>query len=388
MQWLGYWGAVVVVIASGCAADRTGSDSFSDLPQVEVTPTVEITDDPAHDLYFRSNSFRDVAVGSDGAVFASNFMQASVFRFDAEGTYQETIGEGGAGPGEFETSPVFTLSTNNDTLYALGRFNEHAMSVFARLEGKFEYVRTVLLPENKRHRPHALHAISEDKLAVEYRPRIQRNRSDSGFVSIVTPAGVVENDTLWTFPADVVWQSDPEEGGGAMVQVPIPYGSASVVRSGPDGSMYYLWTGDAEITVRDGYDGSVQQRITHSEEPVPLEGADIDSILTEQVNVSLDERGPEPIREQVRTVMPDSAPPLIDMWVDPDTGAILARRPLRADANLLLFDETGTPQYTARLPATLSIVAFRRGQIYAVHTNESTPPAIHVFEINANYAVR
>ena len=169
-----------------------------------------------------------------------------------------------------------------------------------------------------------------------------------------------------------------------MVQVPIPYGSASVVRSGPDGSMYHLWTGDAEITVRDGYDGSVQQRITHSQEPIPLEGADIDSILTDQVNVFLDERGPEPIREQVRTVMPDSAPPLIDMWVDADTGAILARRPLRADANLLLFDEQGTPQYTATLPTTLEIVAFRSGQVYAVHTDDATPPTIHIFQVDAN----
>lgn len=375
---------MLVVFIGGCAADRTESDPFSNLPQVEITPTVEITDDPAHDLYFKSNSFRDVAVGSGGAVFASNFMQASIFRFDAEGTYQETIGGGGAGPGEFEMSPVFTLSTNNDTLYALGRFNEHAMSVFARLEGEFEYVRTVLLPENKRHRPHALHAMSEDKLAVEYRPRIQRNRSDSGFVSIVTPAGVVENDTLRTFPSDAMWQSDPEEGAGSMARVPIPYGGTSIVRSHPNGSIYHLWTRNGEITVLDASDGAVQQRISHPQGPMPLSDTDVDSILTEQVNVAIDERGPEYVRERVRAVMPEAAPPLLNMWVDPDTGSILVQRPHHSHTNLLLLDDAGIPQYTGRLPATLSVVAFRRGRIYAIYTDESMPPAIHVLETDAN----
>ena len=384
MRWLGYWSAVIVLFVGGCAGEQTVRDPFADLPHVEFTEVVEITDDPSHDLYFDSHAFRDVAVGTDGAVFASNYMQAFVFRFDSEGTYQETIGEEGQGPGEFEHTPGLTLSANGDTLYARGRFNGRSVGVFERAESGFKHVRTMMLPEHERHRIQTIHAVGANRLVVEYRPSPPQNRSDSGFVATITPDGTVVKDTLWRFPADVVWQSDPEEGGGAMVQVPIPYSSTSVVRLGPNGSIYHLWTGDAEITVRDGYDGSVQQRITHSEESVPLEGADIDSILTEQVNVSLDERGPEPIREQVRTVMPDSAPPLIDMWVDPDTGAILARRPLRADANLLLFDETGTPQYTARLPATLSIVAFRRGQIYAVHTDDTTLPAVHILQVGTN----
>lgn len=160
---------MIVLFVGGCAGEQTERDPFTDLPHVEFTEVVEITDDPSHDLYFDSHAFRDVAVGADGAVFASNYMQAFVFRFDAEGTYQETIGEEGQGPGEFEHTPGLTLSANGDTLYARGRFNGRSVGVFERAESGFAYVRTMMLPEHERHQPRTIYAVGADRLAVEYR---------------------------------------------------------------------------------------------------------------------------------------------------------------------------------------------------------------------------
>jgi hypothetical protein len=87
------------------------------------------------------SSISNILVTSDGTTIVTDGRAPVVFVYDAEGTFQGTVGDIGQGPGEFDTPPAVTLF-ENDSLFAFDRGLQRA-SIFARDGYSWNFVRSI-----------------------------------------------------------------------------------------------------------------------------------------------------------------------------------------------------------------------------------------------------
>jgi hypothetical protein len=87
------------------------------------------------------SSISNILVASDGTTIVTDGRAPVVFVYDADGTFQGTVGDIGRGPGEFDTPPTVSLF-ENDSLFAFDRGLQRA-SIFARNGFSWNYVRSI-----------------------------------------------------------------------------------------------------------------------------------------------------------------------------------------------------------------------------------------------------
>ena len=100
---------------SGCASDSSSSEGT----EVRFEETLRIgTDDPEASDHQLFSQVAAAAIGTDGTIYAVDARTGGVRVYDADGTYQRTIGERGQGPGAFRGVSAMHIDTQGRLLVA------------------------------------------------------------------------------------------------------------------------------------------------------------------------------------------------------------------------------------------------------------------------------
>ena len=135
-------GAVLIgTLALGaCQRQRTEvGQTGADVTTFALNEVFRIGDESAGDTLLFGRVY-GMAVDSRGQLFVTHDRLATIRRFSAQGSFLGSIGEEGAGPGEFAMMPD-VYAGPDDTLYAWDGWNDR-LTVFA--PGPYEYVSSMM----------------------------------------------------------------------------------------------------------------------------------------------------------------------------------------------------------------------------------------------------
>ena len=288
----GYPVLLSVIPLVGCGAEEAthGADA---VPAWEVTGEVRIgsVDDPEYALTYVSS----LGVDDEGSIYTLHPQEQVVRRFDTAGTLLGTIGGRGDGPGELQNA--YTMGFLDDTLWILD-FNGYEFSFF-RPDGDF--IRSFGVP------------FGSTENFMEAQPPRARGLLDDGTIHGAPPAfsnliaeGVLTHDQPYLL----------DTAGNVTDTLPaIPFGESQWAIFDPDnprrGGMYRsqpfaegpMWAfvpGERAIIVVDrevpadevepavvvnklAFDGDTVFSVLIPYEPLSIEPAEVDSIMTTAV---------------------------------------------------------------------------------------------------------
>ncbi len=222
-----------------------------------------------------------MTVGPDGQVFAGDNMALRVWTFDGSGQLVDSIGRSGAGPGEFAS--LDNIQWLADTLYTYDASLQRLTAFpVARERGDFSPLRTV----GFRVRRGVLFAwVNPADGAIIYTaaaPVVRGWEVTQDRTTVHRYSGgaqVVEThpDSLLLLPVDE--RLITVRPGVAGMTEPMPFGRSSIVRIGPDGNIYHLWTGEPLIRQYDPYGSLLGETPLLGDLGRPVTQQDVDNLL-------------------------------------------------------------------------------------------------------------
>ena len=349
---------------------------------------------------------RSVAVDRHGRVFAADGQALVVWQFDGGGELADSIGRQGEGPGEFES--LDNIQSLGDTLYTFDATLQR-LTAFPTSNGPRGSVRTMSF----RGRRGVVSAwVNPADRSIVY----------SAKAPIVTGWEVTQDrTTVHRAPGDALLV---ESYGDSLLHMPIderlitvrpgvfgmtepmPFGRSSIIRLGPDGTIYHLWTGQLDIFAY-GPNGGLAYTV-----PLPghvsraVSSQDIDRLLASvrehpappavrDANL----RRIESARDENRlsSHWPVATDFVVDergrLWVVLVTERDMIRRtdigghrysyapPDGGGRSLAVFDPESRTWRTGSLPVEGELVAVQNGQVHVLTTDELGVQFIRVFRI-------
>lgn len=222
---------------------RVGGPTASDIVPLVFTPREEIREP--------FGRIGDVAVAADGRIFVADAIERSIWCFDSSGHLLGHLGRRGKGPGEF--SYVTSLAISRDRLFVLDAALQR-ITVFP-LDGWRHGVPAGLEAETfpaisaSRSATGQIAATPDGDLLVQLAlPIVNYDTVSSAdrLIRVFSPRGVILQDSMMAVPNDE-WLVT--RGGGGYSVSPMPFGRRSILRVGPNGAIYHLWTGDTYVSV-------------------------------------------------------------------------------------------------------------------------------------------
>lgn len=114
---------------SSMAEDRILQEAVQWLSGTEEVFRIGVRDGELHEMF---GSIKDVAVNGEGDIFVLDYQHKQVFMFGSDGSYIQSIGQAGAGPGEFEFPEAIVTDDHDRLIVADAKLR---ISVFALHEG-------------------------------------------------------------------------------------------------------------------------------------------------------------------------------------------------------------------------------------------------------------
>lgn len=215
----------------------------------------------AHEIHHLFGDIVSVAVDPGGRVFVADNMVLTVWKFGNNGELVDSIGRRGGGPGEF--SSLDNIQWVSDTLYTFDASLQRLTAFPTARSEDSPSLRTMTFRGTRG----VLSAwVSPSDRSVIY----------TAAAPVVTAWEVTQDQTtVHRVPSTVkVVDEHPDEilllpvderlitvrpGAFGMTE-PMPFGRSSIVRVGPEGSVYHFWTGEPRIRQYDP-DGSLLDEI-------------------------------------------------------------------------------------------------------------------------------
>lgn len=243
-----------VLTAVGCRDPEPIESVASD----EQSLSVRLT----HEIHHIFGDVVSVAVDSDGRVFLADNLVLTVWAADANGEVVDSVGRRGGGPGEFDA--LDNIQWMSDTLYTFDASLQRltAFPLSGERGGSSSH-RTVTF---RGHRGVLSAWVSPTDRSVIYSaaPPVVRaweiTQGQTTVHRVPATARVVEThpDEALLLPVDE--RLITVRPGRSGMTEPMPFGRSSIIRVGPDGMVYHLWTGEPRIRVYDP-DGSLLDEI-------------------------------------------------------------------------------------------------------------------------------
>lgn len=381
---------IIIFVFQGCHSpekqDHQDSASpFADVPEIEAIQIRDITDENATSFYFASNYFHHLSLAADGSFFVSNRGNKTIYQFNQNGEYLNSIGQEGPGPGEFQIWPTFDTSSE-DTLYALDK-NTSRVSRFILENGKWNLDADFELDKKDGVSPEGIFSADQDKLLIEYPPshstliaNANNNVENYKVHSIYTIDGELIKDNWLQTPYDEKMVYKMVQG--ASVTMPLPYASETITKVGQDAKVYHTWTRDFNLKIFKLGESLIDSISFKSN----------NTILTEELrqqaldSASLPYMGTDQEQEKFKKALfdeiPTTAPALSDMHVDRDSGNIIVRRFTFGDEpNWMLLNKSGDRVGVFRLDEKMEVFDFRNRKIIGTIKANNGFPAVRLIEL-------
>lgn len=383
----------IILLVWGCTGavsdEGVGGDPFANLPVIEITDSIDITDNGTEEFFFRSRYFYDMAIAGNGNLIIFNNGAPNIYHFSNEGDFLANIGREGDGPGEFRRGSGYSFDMfGSDTLYVLenASWSVHA---FARNRetNNWKYENGFNLEKRPDLRPTEIHQLDDTRLGIVYGPGsrhmfLGNSTYDelSNTVQTISTGGKTYNDSLITTPVNQFTKYRSSLGGAALIFP--PYGMKSILDTGPAKSLYHVVTDTFLIHIY-GPGGKALNPIRQSTFTRDL-SEDLREAAVEAeigVNMGSDEENRK-MKDKVFEELPLTAPPLKAMHVDRDTGHIIVRRDsVYTGPNWLLMDRDGKRLGVLSTDPDMHVYDFRAGTIIGSVIEEEGLPTVRIVKL-------
>jgi hypothetical protein len=318
------------------------------------------------DFFF--GSINDLTVRADGQAYVADGKVAHVKVLSPDGTLQDSIGQSGDGPGEFN-QPIDVYLGPKDSLYVLDAGFAGHMSVFAPGHA-FTYRKSVRAEGDPLpRRPIEVLSVSEAGYVMAYSSPPLPNRGPQDYtVQKVSLAGAA-GDTLLTYPPA---QQLVERDGGSVSIIQIPFARRPAVKADEEGNIHYAWSDSLGVRVY-GSGGELRRTVDLPYEPVPITEEDRERALEDYS---------EEARAAVLEEIPETKPAFKQFLVD-DQGRYWFGRPTTDpdSTDWWVADPDDKRIMTTTLPSTVEIEAVRDGSVYGQTTTDAGAPVLVRYRI-------
>jgi hypothetical protein len=316
----------------------------------------------------------DVDVDSRGQVYAGDRLGEIIVMSD-KGTLVRRMGGMGAGPGEFEM--VSTLHVlPGDSLYVYDSSGQRA-TVYLPHSSRVAY--TVRFPQPGYSFPVDVEPAPGGFLLSQFRringdvPIYGQRRDD--VIRVLNRDGSVRDDSVLVVPEPETVEVRGSRARGFFFP---EFARQTLVRWGPDGRIYSLWTDSARVTIHDTRGrprGGFTARLPYPR--LPLSQETIDTVWRLNSRGGYDRRTlTQAFRSRWQTW------PLVqDMLVDDQSRIWIQPVTQTPDAPWLAFDAKGTQLATLTLPRSVHPRLIRGDRMYAVSRDSLDVETLVVYRL-------
>ena len=350
----------------GCGSDEANTTDLGEWTHepdgISLTETLRVSDTEA--FYF--GEIRDVAINENERIYVADGKAHHVKILGPEGTFIDSLGTRGRGPGEFRR-PEQLFFARGDSLFVLdGYYGE--LSSFGP-ERAFAYRLSLRAGQSN---PIKIFSFPGEYVVYYSAPFLpdDETRKEKP-IRTVSTSGTV-GDTLLTVPPP---QVHVEQGDGFVRFRSIPYARDPHVAGGPSGHVHYAWGDSMTVKVYD-QTGSLRDSVDVPFEPVPVTEADRKRALSGRSTEG---------KAAVKSEIPATKPAFIHFLVD-DEGRYWFGRPTAhpdsTDWWIALPDEKRV--VTETLPAEVELLTVKNGRAYGRTTTEMGAPALVRYQIRTS----
>jgi hypothetical protein len=314
----------------------------------------------------------DVGVDSHGRIYAGDRL-GEIVVLDAAGRLVHRFGKMGGGPGEFQSIGTVHL-LDGDSLYIYDGSAQRA-TVYIPNSDRVAY--TIRMPQPARSFPMDVEPTRGGALIAHFRringdvPGARQQQND--VIRLLNRDGSAGHDVL-AVPEPEILEVRGEQTNGFFLPA---FARQSLVRWGPDGRIYSLWTDSARVNIHDPTGRSRGGFTARLSTPrIPLSDATIDSIAQRNSGSIPSRAISEAFRARWKT-WPLVENMLVDdrsrVWIMPVTQGPLA--------DWLAFDAHGTQLAALRLPRTVHPRLIRGDRLYAVSRDSLDVESLVVYRL-------
>jgi hypothetical protein len=358
------------------SCSRTTSHDEEGLPAPDERASTRIT---LQELFRTDESVPltsviEVDLDSRGNIYIGDFLTPSVAVLSPEGELTRSIGRRGSGPGEFHNvTGVQILPGDSLQVYDVQQrritvFAPHSDSVaysFAVGQAGLFASRVARVPGGDQ-----ILALFRQTFDTRDNPANDAHRQD--VVRLLNLSGAILQDSLVVFPAtgDLVLRS----GGGVSV-TSNPWGRTGLVRLGPNGMVYSVFTDTLGVRISD-LSGGTRHAWQAAYSP-PL-------ITSAHVQTALERMGPRAsrFRHLVEEAASGSWPAVRGFVVD-DQGRMWfgLGGPADMPAEWVVFDQRGLYRASIVLPGGTEVLRIVDGKVYAVEHDGLDVPRLTAYRL-------
>ncbi len=232
---------ILVIILKGCSEDEIEEDHFSDLPLYQLEQ-VEVLSDQG-DLIVGQPVYTEI--DSEGNRLVMDLSSFEIHVYDSQGTYQNSFGREGSGPGEFQ-QPARPIIGQNDTLY-ISDHTRRSLLVFYK-SGDYEWspAYDVAFPRGENGFPSRALTPAASGYPVIYRVNDESDEFPDGYseVRLLNRQGDFIDDTDVKFRNGSMIELNMD---GNQIRIGISEMPGNQITPKNDGTYFKAWTGDPVI---------------------------------------------------------------------------------------------------------------------------------------------
>lgn len=318
------------------------------------------------------------AVDGSGRVFMGDNDQKMVHVFNPDGSYLDSFGSGGNGPGEFQMMNKIAVDENHVHVFDLimGRINLFELS-------SLNFVRAITLSENGGRirrgaeenpglgRPFDFHLLPDGNYLVSYRSLMNINRPRT---AIVSPGGEILEEDRFEFRASED-EFTENSSGNRRVFATFPFSRTTGLTVSANGLLFSNWSESLEF---DLYDASGNQLRTFS---YPYQNVEMNRQELLNMYENMQPQGIvmggqggsggggfPPIVERLKDMeLPETWPAVDEIYADTQNRLWVSSFTERADERKWhLFDDSGDLIGTFTWPASRRVVHAAGQTVYVL----------------------
>jgi len=209
------------------------------VPQIDFTHQTTITD--SESVLFRSIS--TVVSDNDGTIFIADPPAHTIYVFDKDGNYLQSLGREGSGPGEFRS--ILSMFMDSNKQLFVNDISSNRTNIFARDDNQWKLTKVY---SSGSHRYSVVAASPSGKLGLRKSP-FQQPTQGAYWYEHEMGSGDLYSDTVVPNLHRFKQRGQLVHESGAMIG--IPFGRETLLTSDLNGQIYLLWNDTFEVAIYD-----------------------------------------------------------------------------------------------------------------------------------------
>lgn len=348
----------LLLASCGEPEPETDYEDPESLPRMQSERVMQISEAGGRPL----GEVQGLAANAEGELLIGDGDRQQIYRLGEDGTMLQTLGGEGFGPGEMQELRDLAMGFDGERLFAYDH-GERRVLTFRHGQNGYEPESAFEVVSRAQSNPHTLHALSSERLLVEYAPIVDFMGEPADGAQMVLFDAVEGEVLIHDFLYVKARERIVEEFQGGLSTMMRPLGRRTLLAPSARQTVYRTWSDSLKIDVFDG-DGNQTGRISW-----PLPARELTPEREEQLLTGYDEQA----RQMVRGHLPETHPLLENLqsdeqsriWVQVDTA-----HPI--EENWLVFSPDGEPLARLSLPDELQVAFIRDGRVYGVREDDRT----------------